>query len=79
MTTDQIIAWCQDYISKLLDMPADKIGPDTEIDDFGFDSAAAVSMVLDLETLVGRELDPAILFEHRTLRALAHAVSEQAA
>lgn len=79
MSPNDIISWCQDYISNLLDTPVDRIGSDTEIEDFGFDSAAAVAMVLDLETKVGRELDPAILFEHRTLRALANAVAGQAA
>jgi acyl carrier protein len=74
MTPGEIIAWCQNYIANLLDVPASEIGPDTEIADFGLDSAAAVSMVLDLETKLGCEIDPSMLFEYGTLRKLATAI-----
>jgi acyl carrier protein len=69
-----IIVWCQAYISDLLAIPADQIGADTEMADFGLDSSAAVAMVLDLEAKLGVELDPALLFEYPTLRAFAGAV-----
>lgn len=74
MTPTDIISWCQNYIADLLDISTSRIDPDAEIADFGLDSAAAVAMVLDLETKLGRELDPAILFEHGTLRKLAEAI-----
>ncbi len=76
MTPNEIISWCQDYIANLLDMPPGDVDPDAEIADFGFDSAAAVAMVLGLEKNLGRELDPSILFEHRTLRNLAEALGD---
>jgi len=79
MTSDEIITWCRTYIANLLDVPATTIDPDAPVDDFGFDSSAAVALVLDLETKLGRELDPSILFEHQTLRALANAVAAKAA
>ena len=78
MNPDEIIAWCRTYIANLLDVPAATIDPDAPVDDFGFDSSAAVALVLDLETKLGRELDPSILFEHQTLRALANAVAAPA-
>jgi acyl carrier protein len=70
MTPSDIVSWCQSYIGELLGMPAASIDPDGAIADLGLDSAAAVSMVLELETKLGRELDPALLFEHGTLRAV---------
>jgi len=79
MTPDDIIAWCRAYISDLLDVPVASVDPDAPVEDFGFDSSAAVALVLDLETKLGRELDPSILFEHQTLRALANAVVTPAA
>jgi acyl carrier protein len=69
-----VVSWCQNYIAELLDVSSSRIDPDAQIDDFGLDSAAAVAMVLDLETKLGQELDPAILFEHGTLRKLALAI-----
>jgi len=78
MTPDEIIAWCRAYIADLLAVAPASIDPDAPVDDFGFDSSAAVALVLDLETKLGRELDPSILFEHQTLRALANAVAAQA-
>jgi acyl carrier protein len=75
MTPNDIVAWCRTYIGGLLDIPPANIDPDARIEDFGLDSSAAVAMVLDLETQVGRELDPVILFEHQTLRSLANAVA----
>jgi acyl carrier protein len=74
MTPVEIIAWCQNHIADLLGVSTSEIDPDAEIADFGLDSAAAVSMVLDLEAKVGRELDPSILFEYGTLRKLATAI-----
>jgi len=74
MTADDIIAWCRAYIADLLGIPPSSVDPDAPVEDFGFDSSAAVALVLDLETKIGRELDPSILFEHQTLRALANAV-----
>jgi acyl carrier protein len=74
MNPHEIVSWCQNYIAELLGVAANKIDPDAEIADFGLDSAAAVAMVLDLETKLGQELDPAILFEHGTLRKLAAAI-----
>lgn len=79
MTADDIITWCRAYISDLLGVPLDSVDPDAPVDDFGFDSSGAVALVLDLETKLGRELDPSILFEHQTLRALANAVVTAAA
>jgi len=78
MTPSEIISWCQDYVAELLDIPSNQVDPDREIDDFGLDSAVAVSMVLDLETKLNRDLEPGILFEHGTLRKLALALCETA-
>jgi len=79
MTPPDIVSWCQKYIADLLDISPSQVDPDAEIADFGLDSAAAVAMVLDLETKLGQELDPAILFEHGTLRKLSEAIPAQAA
>lgn len=76
MTPPDIISWCQDYIAELLDIPSNQVDPDRDINDFGLDSAVAVSMALDLESKLDRDLEPGILFEHGTLRKLAHALCE---
>lgn len=79
MKPTDIISWCQDYIAELLDIPPNQVDPDRDINDLGLDSAVAVSIVLDLETKLNRDLEPGILFEHGTLRKLAAALGENSA
>lgn len=74
MTADELVSWCQKYVGELLGMAPARVNPDAELADFGLDSAAAVSMVLDLEVVLDRELEPSILFQHRDLRGLAAAL-----
>jgi acyl carrier protein len=77
MTQSEIVSWCQSYVADVLAMTAQQIDPDANVSDLGFDSSAAVSMVLDLELKLERELDPAILFEYPTLRALGDALGRE--
>lgn len=46
-------------------------GPDADFFDMGGDSLLAVSLLLELENVLGLKLSPDVLFEHSTVRALA--------
>lgn len=77
VTHDQIVEWCRQHIATLLDFPVERIPADAEFDSFGLDSAAAVSLVVDLEEWLGAEVSPSLLFEFPTVQALAGEVLRQ--
>jgi acyl carrier protein len=71
VTHEQIVDWCRNHIASLLDFPVERIPADAEFDSFGLDSAAAVSLVVDLEEWLGTEVSPSLLFEFPTVQGLA--------
>jgi acyl carrier protein len=74
-TCPQIVAWCQEYIARTLDVSIDKVDANAEFDALGFDSAAAVALVMDLGTWLDRDLEPASLFEFPTIASFADYLS----
>jgi acyl carrier protein len=77
VTKEQIVAWCRQHIATLLDFPIEKIQPEAEFDSFGLDSAAAVSLVDDLEEWLGSEVSPSLLFEYPTISLVAEQIIRQ--
>ena len=77
VTNDQIVDWCRKHIATLLDFPIDRIPTDGEFDSFGLDSAAAVSLVVDLEEWLGAEVSPSLLFEFPTIQLVAGEILRQ--
>jgi hypothetical protein len=60
-------------VGSMIGEPAAEIGPEEVIESFGIASCFAVSLLLDLSEWLGlkEDLAPELLFEQRTLRALA--------
>ena len=77
LTRDQIIDWCREHIAEILDLPVERIPRDAEFDSFGLDSAASVSMIIDLEDWLGFEVSPSLLFEFPTVQLLANEIIRQ--
>lgn len=73
----QIVEWCRQHIAKLLNIPIERIRADAEFDSFGLDSAAAVSLVVDLEEWLGIEISPSLLFDFPTIQAVASEITRQ--
>ncbi|MGM9515896.1 acyl carrier protein [Roseateles sp. DB2] len=71
LTHDEIVQWCRQHIATLLDFPIERIPVDAEFDTFGLDSAAAVSLVVELEEWMGTEVSPSLLFEFPTIQLMA--------
>lgn len=67
--------WLVNYISTVLDRQGDAIPTDQTFDTYGFDSVELVLMMGVLEEELGIEVDPALLFEHPSIDALAKAYS----
>lgn len=66
-----IRAWCLDYLSQTLDLPAGDIDPQTEFAGLGLDSASSIHFIVALEEWLGHELTPELTAEYPTVAALA--------
>lgn len=66
-----IRAWLTSYLAFLLEEEPDSIDTELSFDSHGIDSAAAVSLVGDLEDWMGIELDPTIVYDYRSIDQLA--------
>jgi acyl carrier protein len=75
---EAIAAWCQEYLADVLEVPATAIDPGVTFDRVGVDSVIAVSLLLNVEERYGVELPAQVLFDNRTLNALATYVATHA-
>ena len=66
-----IRAWLTSYLAFLLEEEPDSIDTELSFDSYGIDSAAAVSLVADLEDWMGTELDPTIVYDYPSVDLLA--------
>lgn len=78
-TAADIAQWCVQFIAKLLDTPPERVGVDAEFESFGLDSAATVSLVMELEEWLGRPVDAEVVFAHPTITSLARHLAGEAA
>jgi acyl carrier protein len=69
--------WLINYISTVLDRVDDGVPTDQTFDTYGFDSVELVLMIGVMDEELGIEVDPAMLFEHPSIDALARAYSRQ--
>jgi acyl carrier protein len=76
-THAEIVAWCQAYVAQTLDVPTEKVDPDAEFDALGFDSAAAVALVVEVGSWLNLDLEPAALFDYPTITAFADYLANQ--
>jgi acyl carrier protein len=67
----EIEAWLVAWVAKELDISPDRVRAEEELINLGMTSRQAVILSGDLEDLLGRELDPALAWDHPTIRALA--------
>lgn len=71
MTTEALEDWLVARLAEELGVPASAIDPDAPFAELGLDSMKAVAISGELETLLGRRLDPTLLWELPTVRRLA--------
>ena len=71
----EIAAWMRSYLADLLELEPGAIDDETSFDRYGLDSLASVGMVGDLEEWLGYELDPALVSDHPSIKALAQALA----
>ena len=68
-TAAEIQSWLVLYIEELLEI--EEVDITTPFDRYGLDSAAVAGMIGDMETWLGRKLDPALPYDFPNIKALA--------
>ncbi|MEX0794300.1 MAG: acyl carrier protein [Pirellulaceae bacterium] len=67
VTADEVQDWIVDYLAKELDISPAKIDPRNTFDSFALDSATAIGMTGDLESWLGRRIDPTVVYDYPTI------------
>jgi acyl carrier protein len=70
--------WLCGVLGELLDIPPDKVDVATHFDRYGLDSSAAISLTEMIGRYIGKTLEPTLLYEYPSIRALALHLSEAA-
>lgn len=71
--------WIVDRLAAATGVDPGEVDPTATFASIGVDSVAAVELVADLETLVGRELDPTLVFSAESPAQLASVIASGAA
>lgn len=71
MTADDVRDWIADYIARHLGVPSASIDVAASFDSFALDSAIAIEMTGDLERLLGKAVDPMLVYDYPTIEKLA--------
>ena len=71
MNQENIIRWLKEQMARESETPLDQIKSTDSIARFGIDSVVLVTIAVDLEAFVGREIDPTIFYEFDTIEELS--------
>ena len=71
--------WIALKISEYASIPIEDVDPDVPIEEFGIDSAGAVTLGFDIEEALGLDyqIEPEVLFEHNTASTLTGFIFER--
>ena len=75
-TEEQIRGWLISNIASVVNMEPSHIDVRQTFDNYGLDSLQAVSLSGDLETWLGREISPTVVWDYPTVEQLARHLSE---
>lgn len=78
-TEDAIRSWLITNIASVVNMDPARIDPNQTFDNYGLDSLQAVSLSGDLETWLGREVSPTVVWDYPTVDQLARHLSQHGA
>ena len=76
-TTAEIQTWMISYLAQLLEVDPDDIDIATPFNRYGLDSSAVVGMTGDLEDWLKVELDPTLVYDYPTIKALTRYIAEE--
>ncbi|WP_066380744.1 thioester reductase domain-containing protein [Anabaena sp. CA = ATCC 33047] len=72
-----IQAWMVSHLAELLSVDADEIDPSVNLESYGLDSAQAMTMVSQLEKLLGFQPSPLLLWHYPTIESLSQRLAEE--
>jgi len=70
-STAEIESWLSQYLAKVLEISEQDIDNYANFDNYGLDSAIAVSLTGDLEEWLGRRINPTLLYNYTTIASLS--------
>ena len=75
MTSEELEQWLKSMLAAHTRVSPETIDVNRPFDEMGVDSMQAVALSGELETLLKRRIEPTVFWDHRTLRALARALT----
>lgn len=76
-TAAEIQAWIISYLAELLEIDPDEVETTIPFDRYGLDSSAVVAITGEIEERFGCEVDPTLLYDYPTIKAVAHQLAEE--
>ena len=76
-TSEELQKWIVFYVAKLLDVPVQKVDVQMSFERYGLDSSAVISLIGDLETRLGCDLAPTLLFDYPNIQALSQYLAKE--
>lgn len=70
-TAPEIQAWLIDRLASLLELEATAIDINRSFYDYGLNSSTAIHLTGELEDWLGDEVEPTLLYEYSTIKAIA--------
>ncbi|MEF9673525.1 acyl carrier protein [Pseudomonas sp. PCH446] len=70
--------WLATRIADYVNLPLDAIEPDVPLSEYGLDSVYALTLVGEVGSHLGMVVDPTVIWDFPTLRALAQALAGNA-
>ena len=77
LTAEEIQAWIVSYLAQLLEIDPDEVDVTITFDQYGLDSSTAIGMTGELEDWMGTQLDPTLLYDYPTIKALAQELAKE--
>jgi acyl carrier protein len=74
MNQAQIQDWLVEKISEETGLNKDQVKIDVPFDSFNLDSLSMITVSFDLETILGREIDPTLFYQYNSIRLLSEAI-----
>ncbi|GAA2531452.1 acyl carrier protein [Pilimelia columellifera] len=70
LSAELLTPWILAQAASLLQLEPERLRADRPLSDFGLDSVRGIALIGDLEELIGRDLDPDLLWDHPAVNDL---------